>query len=101
MAWVMPGFTFLRSIRDCMVSFSSTYEDESGMIPVTPGAGVRCVTDGLGHSSIQWKECKATRAMTATDWGEATFEAHRPLLFSIAYRMLGSASEAEDVVQDA
>ncbi|HWK09943.1 MAG TPA: RNA polymerase sigma-70 factor [Vicinamibacterales bacterium] len=30
----------------------------------------------------------------------ATFEAHRPLLFSIAYRMLGSASEAEDVVQD-
>lgn len=32
---------------------------------------------------------------------EATFEAHRPLLFSIAYRMLGSASEAEDIVQDA
>jgi RNA polymerase sigma-70 factor (ECF subfamily) len=29
------------------------------------------------------------------------FEAHRGLLFSIAYRMLGSASEAEDVVQDA
>jgi RNA polymerase sigma-70 factor (ECF subfamily) len=38
--------------------------------------------------------------MAATDWDEATFEAHRPLLFSIAYRMLGSASEAEDVVQD-
>jgi RNA polymerase sigma-70 factor (ECF subfamily) len=29
------------------------------------------------------------------------FERHRPLLFSIAYRMLGSASDAEDVVQDA
>ena len=29
------------------------------------------------------------------------FEAHRGLLFSIAYRMLGSASDAEDVVQDA
>src|SRR5438876_116526 len=39
--------------------------------------------------------------MAATDWDEATFKAHRPLLFSIAYRMLGSASEAEDVVQDA
>ena len=25
----------------------------------------------------------------------------RPLLFSIAYRMLGSASEAEDIVQEA
>jgi RNA polymerase sigma-70 factor (ECF subfamily) len=31
----------------------------------------------------------------------ATFEQHRPLLFSIAYRMLGSASDAEDLVQDA
>ena len=30
-----------------------------------------------------------------------TFEQHRRLLFGIAYRMLGSASEAEDVVQDA
>src|SRR4026207_2021950 len=39
--------------------------------------------------------------MAATDWAEATCGAHRPLLFSIAYRMLGSASEAEDVVQDA
>jgi RNA polymerase sigma-70 factor (ECF subfamily) len=29
------------------------------------------------------------------------FEAYRPLLFSIAYRMLGSATEAEDLVQDA
>jgi RNA polymerase sigma-70 factor (ECF subfamily) len=28
------------------------------------------------------------------------FESCRPLLFSIAYRMLGSAAEAEDVVQD-
>ena len=30
-----------------------------------------------------------------------TADAYRPLLFSIAYRMLGSASEAEDVVQEA
>ncbi|MFD9409119.1 RNA polymerase sigma-70 factor [Streptomyces sp. NPDC059989] len=29
------------------------------------------------------------------------FEAHRPRLFSLAYRMLGSATEAEDAVQDA
>ncbi len=28
------------------------------------------------------------------------FESYRPLLFSIAYRMLGSAADAEDVVQD-
>jgi RNA polymerase sigma-70 factor (ECF subfamily) len=29
------------------------------------------------------------------------FEQYRPLLFSIAYRMLGSAMEAEDIVQEA
>lgn len=29
------------------------------------------------------------------------FETHRPLLFGIAYRMLGSVSDAEDIVQDA
>jgi RNA polymerase sigma-70 factor (ECF subfamily) len=29
------------------------------------------------------------------------FESHRPVMFGIAYRMLGSAAEAEDVVQDA
>src|SRR5438067_1947267 len=29
------------------------------------------------------------------------FEAYRPLMFGIAYRMLGSATEAEDVVQEA
>ena len=39
--------------------------------------------------------------MPETDWDASTFEALQPLLFSIAYRMLGSASEAEDVVQDA
>jgi RNA polymerase sigma-70 factor (ECF subfamily) len=39
--------------------------------------------------------------MAVTDWDGPAFEAHRPLLFSIAYRMLGSASEAEDVLQDA
>ncbi len=35
--------------------------------------------------------------------GEAIdqFEMYRPLMFSIAYRMLGSVSEAEDILQNA
>lgn len=39
----------------------------------------------------------ASSARNAAD----SFEAHRSRLFAVAYRMLGSASEAEDVVQDA
>lgn len=35
------------------------------------------------------------------DGGARAFERHRPLLYSIAYRMLGSAMDAEDVVQEA
>ena len=31
----------------------------------------------------------------------ALFEEHRKLLFSIAYRMLGSVADAEDVLQEA
>ncbi|WP_399882742.1 sigma-70 family RNA polymerase sigma factor [Streptomyces sp. BBFR51] len=38
---------------------------------------------------------------TATTPGADEFERHRPRLFSLAYRMLGSADEAEDTVQDA
>ena len=35
------------------------------------------------------------------DGSAATFEQHRGRLFGLAYRMLGSAADAEDVVQDA
>jgi RNA polymerase sigma-70 factor (ECF subfamily) len=37
----------------------------------------------------------------ATDSRLEAFREHRPLLFSIAYRMLGSAADAEDLVQEA
>ena len=36
----------------------------------------------------------------ATDDGLSAFERARPRLFGIAYRMLGSVAEAEDIVQD-
>lgn len=38
--------------------------------------------------------------MTA-DTATTLFEAHRPALMGVAYRMLGRAADAEDVVQDA
>ena len=39
--------------------------------------------------------------MSPTDERAAVFTETRPLLFSIAYRMLGSVADAEDIVQDA
>jgi RNA polymerase sigma-70 factor, ECF subfamily len=42
-----------------------------------------------------------SRDETSSGMLTETFERHRPLLFSIAYRMLGSVMDAEDVVQEA
>ena len=39
--------------------------------------------------------------MTRSDWQTEEFERNRQHLQSVAYRMLGSASEAEDAVQEA
>lgn len=41
------------------------------------------------------------RRSTDDDWLAQCFEAHRARLRSIAYRMLGSISDADDAVQDA
>jgi RNA polymerase sigma factor (sigma-70 family) len=38
---------------------------------------------------------------SAVDDPAAVFDAHRPRLFGLAYRLLGSASDAEEVVQEA
>ncbi|QFZ24316.1 RNA polymerase sigma-70 factor [Saccharothrix syringae] len=39
--------------------------------------------------------------MSAADPAEQVFHQHRNLLFSVAYRVLGTAADAEDAVQDA
>jgi RNA polymerase sigma-70 factor (ECF subfamily) len=39
--------------------------------------------------------------MTETDWPARAFEQERPRLRGVAYRMLGSTSEADDAVQEA
>ena len=39
--------------------------------------------------------------MDEHDWLAERFEEHRPRLRAVAYRMLGSLSEADDAVQEA
>ncbi len=41
-----------------------------------------------------------SKVMEASNANAAVFEEHRTLIFGIAYRMLGSVAEAEDMVQD-
>jgi len=49
----------------------------------------------IGHFSI------FPGAAMVNDDGVSVFESVRLVCFGIAYRMLGSAAEAEDIVQDA
>jgi RNA polymerase sigma-70 factor (ECF subfamily) len=69
--------------------------DEMNDQPKSHAAGRSPTTDSAARDGA----ARAPEAAARPD--AAAFEAHRALLFSIAYRMLGSASEAEDVVQDA
>jgi RNA polymerase sigma factor (sigma-70 family) len=59
---------------------------------VTAGPFVRLSTDGLSV----WKV-----TMADGEWLAREFETHRGRLRSLAYRMLGSLNEADDVVQEA
>ncbi len=57
-------------------------------------------TSSRPASSANISRTEQSNASTGDD-GLSTFLAMRPRLFGIAYHMLGSAAEAEDVVQDA
>jgi RNA polymerase sigma-70 factor (ECF subfamily) len=52
------------------------------------------------RSRVRQRESMFARMSESVDH-VAAFGEHRPLLFSIAYRMLGSVADAEDVLQDA
>ena len=65
---------------------------------------MRAVTGTLSESVQRTRVERSTREerdMDQQEWLAARFEDNRPHLRAVAYRMLGSLSEADDAVQDA
>ena len=61
------------------------------------------MTSRLGHSAHSASSANTSRGsetISTNDDGLSAFLSVRPRLFGIAYRMLGSAAEADDIVQD-
>jgi RNA polymerase sigma-70 factor, ECF subfamily len=68
---------------------------------MTTALGVTLSKESLtGASHSVAAETVAPEGRSAHDDGLSAFLSVRPRLFGIAYRMLGSAAEAEDIVQD-
>src|SRR5439155_10103346 len=74
---------------------SSTSHDETARLPVTPPG----ITIKRGRSSPVVMADHSTKPVPGSL--ESEIAAYRPLAFAIAYRMLGSVAETEDIVQEA
>jgi len=59
-----------------------------------------CLLDGRRQPGPATKERGRDLSDHATDPATETFVAHRNLLFTVAYELLGSAADAEDVLQE-
>jgi RNA polymerase sigma-70 factor, ECF subfamily len=95
--WVRAGHSVEAGGQIASSSDSSTVElEKQGEASMTTALNL------LSHlaSRVDVSRTRETDASTADD-GLSAFLSARPRLFGIAYRMLHSAAEAEDIVQDA
>src|SRR6202042_1760391 len=51
--------------------------------------------------AASWPAASVPAASVPVSPDAETFEAHRDLMFAVAYRMLGTVTDAEDAIQDA
>jgi hypothetical protein len=66
------------------------------------GAGRAAFRSGVTAGRPAWSQREKMAVPQTTDTKrEPVYEELRPLLFSIAYQMVGSTSDAEDIVQKA
>ena len=63
-------------------------------------ASSRCDAWGLSHSSETIRLHDMDRRAERREWLAREFEEQRPYLRTVAYRMLGSMSEADDALQE-
>ena len=85
---VMPSLT--RHVVRCVTGPATPPARARGYTTIPPG------TDDSCHIPVVWR----VRVVRWTRTSTAQFEANRPRLQSVAYRMLGSLTEAEDAVQE-
>jgi len=92
--------TFTLSGEVSRPSFVSCYDKrdrENVTEPMRGTASARLVTSAWSAGSISWA---GQRIMDERDWLTERFEANRAHLRAVAYRMLGSVSDADDAVQE-
>jgi RNA polymerase sigma-70 factor (ECF subfamily) len=76
--------------------------NESSRPEVNPNALSVVISGGRMGGSAEPREPTTHRGLCSEDSSRfKTFDEYRALMFSIAYRMLGSVTEAEDILQEA
>src|SRR5215217_2879463 len=98
--WKMRGEPgVLDHVRPCFYAIGSPYRPMSRSRR-TPRLYNK---DGHGQTCRKRRGDMMTHGNPGADWSDATrvFDEHRDLLFAVAYRVLGSVTDADDVVQEA
>src|SRR5215471_18614256 len=95
-----PACTFRGALRGTTVDVALRASDENGvacLLTRHDAAGPRDVTPSHPRCELRHRDM----AMNSNIWQAEQFEQHRAHLRAVAYRMLGSLSEADDAVQEA